>query len=335
MKWSVVAPYFESNRDRWIIDALDTPNHEFELLPRNGKERNWHQSGGATAGVADWYATARQAHSAFKRTNGGIITVFPQLAASAGLMKTVRRSDRPLVAWLFNTENIRSFLRRNVARVSLSAVDTFVVHSTNEITGYSSLLGIPAERFTFVPQQFGGQIEHDAPPQASEPYIFATGSAYRDYATLFAAVEKLNLRTLVLASDRALKGVEIPSCVTILEQISRPEIRRLVRHARINAVPMTTEAETAGLITIVESFRHGRAVVTTKRRGLDDYIFPNETALVAEPFDVASMTEKIDAMWNDDKLRKSLDANAAAFALEHCTDEAAARSLYDILDKLV
>lgn len=332
--WQVIAPYFETASDRWIIDAVDSPNHTFDLVPRARKQRNWHQSGGGTDGFSDWIDTARQAYTGFRQTDSGVITVFPQLAAAAGLMKVVSRSDRPLVAWLFNTENIKSLVRRTVAQASLRAVDTFVVHSTNEISAYSSILGIPSERFEFVPQQYGGAIEYDEPTQINEPYVFATGSAYRDYRNFFAAVEKLNLKTLVLASDGALKGLEIPSCVTVLEQIPRPEIRRLVRHARVNVVPLTTQAEAAGLITIVEAFRHGRAVVTTDRRGLEDYIFPEKTALTTKPGDSASMAEAIEAMWNDRGLRESLDANAFAFAQENCTDESAAQSLYGILDRL-
>ena len=284
-QWQVFAPYFASPNDQWITDAVDSPNHDFELLPRSAKQRNWHQTRGAKAGFSDWARTIQHAGKAFRATDCGVITVFPQLAAAAGLFKTVRRSEEPLVAWLFNTENIRSLIRRGVARTSLSAVDTFVVHSTNEISGYSAILGIPEDRFQFVHQQYGGQIEHDPPSDMTEPYVFATGSAYRDYATFFSAVEKLDLRTLVLSSDRALKGLTVPSCVTILDQVPRPEIRRLVRHAQVNVVPLTTQAETAGLITIVEAFRHRRSVVTTNRVGLEDYVIPNETALVAEPYD--------------------------------------------------
>ncbi|MGI9598348.1 MAG: glycosyltransferase [Acidimicrobiales bacterium] len=145
-------------------------------------------------------------------------------------------------------------------------------------------------------------------------------------------MSKLGLRTLVLASDRALEGLTIPSNVEILDQISRPEIRKLVRHARVNVVPLNDQALTAGLVTIVETYRHGRSLVTTDRAGLEDYCLHGKNSLCAQLFDPKSMAEAIDQMWSDDGLRAELDDNALDFAENNCTDEAAAGHLYRILD---
>lgn len=122
--------------------------------------------------------------------------------------------------------------------------------------------------------------------------------------------------------------------MTVLDQISRPEIRRLARHARVNVVPLTLEAETAGIATIVDTFAHQRSVVTTDRPGLEDYIFPGRTALTTRPFDVASMAEALEAVWTDSNLRASLDEQAGEFARQNCTDAAAAKQLVAILDRL-
>ena len=75
------------------------------------------------------------------------------------MWKMLERSDRPLVAWLFNTEGLNSAAKRSVARLPLGRVDRFVVHSTAEIDGYADLLRLPVERFEFVPLQYGGDVE--------------------------------------------------------------------------------------------------------------------------------------------------------------------------------
>lgn len=331
MKWAVTSPYFENQTDRWISHAAASDRHSFTLVPRLGMDRNWHQSS-SRADFKEWANRLRQSRSAFLDDEAGVITVFPQLAASAGFWKVLERSDRPLVAWLFNTEGLNSSFKRVAARVPLAKVDRFVVHSTAEIAGYANLLRLPVERFEFVPLQFGGVVETGRPSGIDEPYVFATGSGYRDYETFFAAVEKLGFRTLVLASDRVLAGLDIPPNVEILDQINRPAIRRLVRHAAVNVVPLNDEALTAGLVTIVETFRHGRSVVTTERLGLDDYCIDGKTALCAKLFDPVSMADCIDLMWSDTALRSSLDANATAFAEENCTDMAAAMHLLRVLD---
>lgn len=333
MKWHVVSPYFETSEDQWISDAVNTNGHSFELVPRIGQDRNWHQSS-SRAGFKEWLQRMSQARRAFGGDANGIITVFPQLAASAGFWKLLERSDMPILSWLFNTENLGAPHRRAVAQMTLRPVDRFVVHSTAEIEGYARVLKMPHERFEFVPLQYGARVETELPSGQTEPYVFATGSGYRDYKTFFEAIDKLGYRTLVLASDRVLDGLTIPSSVTILDQMTRPEIRKLVRHARVNVVPLSDEGVTAGLVTIVETFRHGRSLVTTNRPGLEDYIKPDENALSANLFDAPSMAEAIEEMWSNDQVRSDLDAAAAKFGDAFCTDEAAATHLVRLLDDI-
>ncbi len=332
MDWVVASPYFETPDDRWISDAVPDRGHSFRLVPRVGEDRNWHLAA-PRAGVKEWADRVRQANHAFAHRDCGAITVFPQLSAACGLLKLARRDDRPLVSWMFNTEGLTG-PKRMVASRSLSQVDRFVVHSHREIDVYARRLRLPVGRFEFVPFQYGATVETEPPVGQDEPYVFATGSGYRDYETFFTAVSKLGLRTLVLASDRVLEGLTVPTNVTILDQLPRPEIRRLVRHARVNVIPLTDQAIAPGLVTIVETFRHGRAVVITRRPGLEDYAFEDSTALQCELFDAKSMAEAIDAMWSDDQLRHRLDADAEAFAVRHCTDEAVGERLIEILDDL-
>lgn len=334
MKWVVASPYFETPDDDWISDAVVDSRHSFSLIPRVGQDRNWHQSGPPRATVKEWRHRIQQAHNAVTEPSDGVITVFPQLAAAAASFKVMGRFSKPLVSWMFNTEGLKSKPKRSVARVALNRVDRFVVHSTREIESYADLLDIPSDRFVFVPFQYGAKVETEAPEGQTEPYVFATGSGYRDYETFLAAMEMLGYRTLVLASDRVLAGLTVPPNVEILEQISRPEIRRLVRHARVNVVPLNDGATTAGTITIVETFRHGRSLVISERPGLEDYIFDGKNALCAKLFDPKSMADAIEAMWTDDVHRGELDDAARRFADDNCTDEAAARSLVRILDSV-
>lgn len=241
-----------------------------------------------------------------------------------------KRDERPLVSWFFNT-TIQGTLRARGARAALGRVNAFVVHSTVEIDAYARDLAIPTNRFRFVPLQYGGAISTAAAPEG-EPYLFATGSGFRDYGTMFEAVKKLNYRTLVLAGPRALAGLDIPDNVEIIDQMPKPEIHRHVLHARANVIPMNEEGLTAGLVTIVEAFRHGRSMVGTRRSGVEDYLVDDENALLAQPFDANGLADRLEAMWTDDSLRKRLDENAQRFGIDHCTDEAAAQALREILD---
>ena len=123
--------------------------------------------------------------------------------------------------------------------------------------------------------------------------------------------------------------------MTILEQIPKHEIHRLVRRARVNVVPMTNQGANAGLITMVEAFLHGRGLVSTMRPGVEDYILPGVNSLVHDLSDADGLAQSIEAMWDDVALRDKLNAGALDFGQTWCTDQAAGKALCQHLDDLV
>ncbi len=332
LHWAVAAPYFQTTNDQWLSSFVPGDHHRFTTIPRYGQLQNWHRRKRRATGADQWFKYIRQGHRALDSTYGGVVTVLPQLAATVAAQKRLTRRQVPLLSWFFNTELERRH-RVIQARLTLQVVDKFIVHSTREIGLYSQLLALPADRFAFVPLQYGGPVATDEIDE-EDPFVFTTGSGYRDYATFFIAMEKLGYRTLVLAGPRALAGLTPPASVTILDQIPKGEIHRLVRRARVNVVPMTTSGANAGLITMVEAYRHGRALVSTMRAGVEDYVLPGVNALVHEPGDPDGLAQGIEAMWTDATLRDNLNEGARLFGETWCTDEAAGRALGFHLDSL-
>ncbi len=332
MQWTVVAPFITTPTSEWLAPAVGE-GHQLVIVPRVGEKVSWHDKRSPVTSPTEWVQFVRQAHRAISETSGGVITVFPQLASIVGAQKQLRRrADMPVVSWFFNTAT-DSTLRLIPARATLRSIDKFVVHSSREIEAYARQLHLPEDRFDYVPLQYGGELDDSALSEA-DPFIFATGSGYRDYGTFFDAVSKLGYRTVVLASEHALAGTNPPANVEILQQVSKPRIRQLIRQARINVVPMNTDGLTAGLVTIVEAFCHGRALVATERPGCEDYLLDDENALLVPPGKVEPMVDALEAMWNDDGLRCRLNKGALSFAEANCTDEAAGRSLTKILTSL-
>lgn len=329
-RWAVVAPFFTAERASWIVDEnVSYGQNEFEFVRRSAPIQSWHEKAKQASSITDWFAYRRHAHTALSTESDGYIALFPQLAATLGSQMRLRRDDAPLISWFFNT-TLHSGGRARSARAALSRVDRFVVHSTAEIDGYARDLDIPRERFEYVPLQYGGAVSSAGRPDG-EPYLFATGSGFRDYATMFAAVKKLNYRTLVLAGPRALSGLEVPSNVEIIDAMPKAEIHQHVLHAKANVLPLSGEGMTAGLVTIVEAFRHGRSMVGTHHRGVEDYLVDDETALLAQPGDVDGLAQRLEAMWTDRQMRERLDSNAAQFGDDHCTDAAASAKLLEII----
>lgn len=332
MHWTIAAPFSQAD-DPWLAPFV-LGDHTFEAVARPGEELNWHDRRSAVSSPGEWWDYARQGYRAVRRANGGgVITVFPQLAATVGALTRTKPGHTPVVAWFFNTE-LYGGIRHRAANMALARIDRFVVHSQVERRAFSDWLGQPLERFVFVPLQYGGPVDASVLPDDDDPFVLAVGSGHRDFATLFAALERLDYRTIVISSPRALAGFTPPACVEIREQVPRDEIRRLVQRARVNAIPMTVDGVVGGTVTIVETMRHGRAPIITRRDGVEDYVTNEVSGLLVDPYDVDGFTCALERAWTDDALRASIDSGARAFADANCTDAAAGRALGAILDEL-
>lgn len=334
--WVVAAPFLDSIDSPWISDFACTDRHRFEKVAHGGGDSNWHTKAATRTGLAEWRQFSRTSSAlidAAVEQQGGAITVFPQLAASAAWKKRLRRLDIPLVAWFFNTTFGRD-ARSILARPALRGVDRFVVHSTNEIEAYAHHLKLPTDLFSFAFVQYGGTIQADA-ENTDEPFVFATGSGFRDYATFFDAMSKLDVSAKVVAGPRVLAGLTPPPNVEILEGIDRHGIHRLVRQATVNVLPMNNDGLTAGLITMAEAFRHGRSLVVSDRGGIDDYVQHEENALLVPVGDSDAMAESIRAVLDDTELRERLNKGALRCGEVRHTDEAAGRRLVEVLDSVL
>lgn len=336
MHWTIAAPFFKgTDNPTWIHSFVPGDRHQFDLISRRDTlaDANWHDRASAVTGYQEWIKIWQHGCEAVEKTEGGVITVLPQLAATVGLRQRLAPRRVPVVAWWFNVgmcyPGVKTWLTQN----ALKDIDRFVVHTRCERKIYSEWLGLPIERFEFVPLQRSTiPITHEE--DTEEPFIFSTGSAYRDFPTLFEAVKKLNLKTIVVSGPRALEGLTLPPQVEAPFGVRKSKIIRLVQRARVNVVPMIADGPTAGTVTIVEAMRMGRAVIATRRSGVEDYIEDGKTGLLVRPGSVNDLADAIDRLWHDHKFRRQLCSAAEQYATNHFSDEAAGASLERILDSI-
>lgn len=337
MHWTVVGTVVTNPGDTWLTPFVPGNRHQFNCIPRRDKlaDLNWHNRASATTGYKEWLGMWQQSREGFVTSRGGVITVFPQAAALTGLqqrIKDVFGKHVPVVSY-FDT-NCYNGWKRWLAQTNLKGIDQFVVHSRPERKTYSEWLGIPIERFEFVPLQMGN-IPDPIPEETERPFIVATGSAFRDFPTLFEAVKRLNIRTVVISGPRALAGLEIPSQVETPFGLKKSEILKLVQQARISIVPVHPNTSSPpGIVTIVEAMRLGRPLIATRCEGIGDYITDEETGILVEPHSVDSLAEAIDRLWNDSESRKELGTRAYHYGKDHLSDEAAGAALGQVLDRV-
>ncbi len=338
MKWAIAAPFFNiDNIDtvNWLEPFVPGSTHEFQLIPRQKPMPKWHDRRSKFTSADEWLIYMRQAADALNSNADGIIAVFPPVAAAVGLQQKLRLSHKPVVAWLFNVGTCSTGLRQKLAQASLSQIDYFVVHTRKEIEIYSQWLGLPTDRFEFVPYQAPDiAIEYEEDSQT--PFIASLGSAHRDFPTLFDAVQTLNIKTVVATGKTAVAGLAIPEQVELPFGISKSACLRLAQQARLNIVPLQPKdgVTAAGQVTLVEAMIMGRPLIVTNFYGAKDYIIHGETGWLVEPNSRDSMIEAIDLLWNDHALRQWPGKNARAHALEHFSDPCAGRHLERILNKV-
>ncbi len=335
MHWTVIAPWMtDTDVNQWFLQYVDSEQHTFSICPYQYKH-NWHQRKSKTTPFQEWkqiWQHVSQAEREMEK-DGGLITLFPQRAAVAGLRKMLFRKKYPLVAWYFNVGRTYGGWKSVLTRNALQYVDKLVVPSTWEMKQYQEWLRLPAEKFTFAHYQcpLFPIVEKE---EEDDPFILALGSANRDFKTFFRAVEELGIRTIVVSSDKVMEGLSIPGNVEVNNRLSRDDCRLLAQRARINAVPIGDTDTASGHVTIVEAMAMRRPLVVTECSGLIDYVEDGVTALTCRANDVGDMKRKLQKLWESPDLRETLSKNAYQFAKGHCSDQAAAKKLCAVLDEV-
>jgi glycosyltransferase involved in cell wall biosynthesis len=337
MHWTVAAPFIhnpESDGD-WLLPYIPGDRHQFTIVPHSEPLPNWHNQSSPMTSYQRWLRYLDQGKEAVQETRGGVITVFPQLASTVGLYQQIYRKPTPIVAWLFNVGKCYPGIRRYLAQASLRNVAHFVVHTRRECEIYSQWLGLPRERFEFIPYQ-SAEIPILYEENTTAPFVASIGSAHRDFPTFFAAIEKLKIPAIVASGKVALTGLDIPPSVSTPFDIHKKDCLRLAQEARINVIPMRKDdlVTAAGQVTIVEAMRMGRAIIASRCNGAEDYIIHGETGLLVEPGSLIDLSYAIELLWNDAELRNRLGLAARAYATEHFSDEASGRAMGKILNQL-
>lgn len=334
MLWKVLTPFSRSTSSRWIVGYLPPERHRAEFILADYT----HDRSRKRATARDWLDYLRHAVRAYlravmQRQPVGLITAFPQLPLIVGMLKRASRSQMPLVAWCFNMGRVYGGAKGRLARFALNAVDVFVVHSSREIEVYSAWLGIPRERFVFVPLSIDVR-----PPTLTEddehPFVLAMGTANRDYETFIAAVGRLGYRTVIVAGAHAVSGLRIPPNVSLRSDISIDECHELCQRARVNVIAVDNDTTASGQVALLETMMFGKAVVCTRCAGTIDYVQDRFTALLVPPKDVDAMIFAIETLWTHPEMRSALGTAARKYVESNITFEAASQKMISILDRM-
>ncbi|MBK4218137.1 glycosyltransferase family 4 protein [Paracoccus caeni] len=329
-QWAVAAPYFDNPPAKWLDDLITDERLSFEKIFTPRSHMSWHSRKSAVTSSSEWLTHLRQAFQAFRRRPDGVITSFPQLAMCAGLIKKFGRSKPAIIAYNYNLGELRAGRRQKLARLVADQIDIYVVHSPQEVESYAEYLGLPRERFRFVPLQ-RGQIPLGRQEDSEKPFILAMGSAKRDYPTLLKAVDELGIPTVIVTKAADIQALPASPHVRFLSDLSQMECLELLSRARISVTPLSNLQTASGQITFVNAMQLGVPVIATRSPGTDGYIDHEHDGLLVEAGNVQDLTGQIRRLWNDAHFRDVLGQNALHTAAARFSDKAAAQSLQEMV----
>lgn len=335
MRWIVAAPFIKQATDTWLAPFVRDSRHSFDVVPAKYDHDRSRQSTNASQWI-EYLAHGRAAWAAAGNapSDTGVITLFPQLAVTVGLHKSLSRKRLPVLAWTFNLGGIYcGGAKKTLARFALHKVDQFLVHSRREIESYSEWLDLPPEKFRFIPLQRPVMPILHAEDE-DQPFVLSMGSAHRDYRLFFEVMADLAYPTIVVAGPSALAGLKIPSNVKILHKLNITQCHELAQKARINVVPIDNSSTASGQVTLLDSMMFARPTVATLSIGTEDYVDDGSTALLVKAGDRTAMKSAIQSLWDDKPQRESLGQAARKYVATSLSDEAAGRALKSVLDEI-
>jgi len=162
----------------------------------------------------------------------------------------------------------------------------------------------------------GGVTDHEfyrPTGAADEGYVLSIGSESRDYETLLAAAEGLDVPIRILSASpwaRRSKSTTrpAPANVEYLPRAGATELRDLYARARAVVVPLMDVDYAAGHNAVLEAMCMGKPLVVSGSRGIVDYVEHGVNALVVPVGDAGAMAQALNDVCRDDSLRESLGA---------------------------
>jgi glycosyltransferase involved in cell wall biosynthesis len=187
--------------------------------------------------------------------------------------------------------------------------DCVIVYSEQEAAGWENglVLPIPAD----------GDFSAVAPHFDEAPYIFSGGGTLRDFRSLIEAVAGLDVRlTIVTFSQETLGDGPLPANCRVLWRMPLQQYLSLMASSLFVVVPLRAGAITGGHTTIAQALCLGKAVVTTRDVGIEDYVSDGREGLLVDAGDVDGYRTALLTLLRDDELRRSCERNALARAPE-------------------
>jgi glycosyltransferase involved in cell wall biosynthesis len=275
-------------------------------------------------GLHGWPAYRRLVREAWalsrRREDLLVVTASAELVLLCALL-ALRRRQR-VVAYDFLAPRSRPV--RLLGRLVLRRVDRLILVRRGDATMLQRRYRVPPQRCSFVPFPASRPSE----PAHLGDYIYAAGTAHRDWPTLLVALERVRRRAVVCTRP----PLQVDDPLVEARELPTPEEgRRLAAEARLVVLPMIDTELPSGPVVLVDAMAAGKAVIASDVNGTRDYLRHGVDGWLVPPGDPDALARQIEQVVDDLELLRSVGQAASAAVLT--ADESFALVLRAALDR--
>lgn len=193
-------------------------------------------------------------------------------------LKWIGLVKRPLI-WctmnLYDTYQSKfNLLGKFIIRKLVHCADkmiTFAGQSQRE--NIANQFKLDLNRVSFI--HWGVDIEYYKPKSNGESndYLFSAGGECRDYSSLFAALEEIDLPVKMVAPNSLLDRQNIPKNIQLITNATLQDVKELINHSRLVVVPTHANHYCVGQWTVFSAMSMAKPVIWTEKQAKEEYAF--------------------------------------------------------------
>ena len=173
-----------------------------------------------------------------------------------------------------------------------------------EVDRYAAAFGVDRERFSYVPFAWRLAAAATAPPDLAAPrrLVVASGRAFCDWPTLFAAARGAGWRLHVICGTRDRELVERLNAggeASVDCELPEARVRELLREAAVSVLPMYEAGVSQGHVRLRDAVDAGAVIVASRTRSLEGYVQEGHSAVLVAPGDPAALRAAVDRVLAD------------------------------------
>lgn len=229
---------------------------------------------------------------------GGEHSGFPVAAVAGG-----RRNGPRVAMMVHNVDRVRAKMALKVFDLKRRA--SLIMSPSKPQIDYLASAGVPAEQLRFILDQTDiGFFSPGSQGSKPRPLVVSVGLEQRDYRTLAAATETMDLDVRIsgFSTDAAMLAETLPATMPAnfhQAYYSWPDLARLYRDADVVVVAVRPNRYAAGVQALLEAMASGRPVIVTDSIGLSGYLDDTDAVTVVPQADPEAMRGAIAGLLAD------------------------------------